>query len=142
MKKFITHFMMTALFLLVSVSGSSAADGISASAYKAGDVVEIKGKIAPGQDLYLAIAQQEMFAPNDTTGVHEVKRLKSDAQKSGIELDTKIPPLYYLITNVPEKFGKVDKKKFGGPSVLMKKGQGIYSTTMFYLKKKFNDVDA
>ncbi len=134
-----------ALFLVLLFSAASAFAGsgsISSDAYKAGDVVEIKGQIEPGSDLYISIAQQEMFAPNDTKGAHEVKRFKKDAKKAGFGLDTKIPPLYYLITNVPEKFGKVDKKRFGGPSVLLKKGQGIYSTTMFYLKKKLSDVDA
>ncbi|MBU8911386.1 MAG: sulfite exporter TauE/SafE family protein [Desulfobacterales bacterium] len=142
MKKIFYHFIMMTLVLLFTASGSFAGDGISASSYKAGDVVEITGKIAPGQDLYLAIAQTEMFAPKDTNGVHEVKRFKKDSKKAGFGLDTEIPPLYYMITNVPEKFGKVDKKRFGGPSVLLKKGQGIYSTTMFYLKKKLSDVDA
>ena len=142
MKKIFYHFIMMTLVLLFTASGSFAGDGISASAYKAGDVVEITGKIAPGQDLYLAIAQAKMFAPKDTQGAFEIKRFKKDGKKAGFAQDTKIPPLYYMITNVPEKFGKVDKKRFGGPSVLLKKGQGIYSTTMFYLKKKFNDVDA
>ncbi len=142
MKKIFYHFIMMALVLLFAASGSFAGDGISASSYKAGDVVQITGKIAPGQDLYLAIAQAEMFAPKDTNGTHEVKKFKKEVKKQGFSLDTQIPPLYYLITNVPEKFGKIDKKRFGGPSVLLKKGQGIYSTTMFYLKKKLADVDA
>jgi uncharacterized protein len=141
MKKTCKYFIMMVLVLLFTASGSFAA-GVSSSSYKAGDMVEITGKIAPGQDLYLAIAQSEMFAPNDTTGTHEVKKFKKVHKKKGFALDTKIPPLYYLLTNVPEQFGKVDKKKFGGPSVLLPKGAGIYSTTMFYLKKKFNDVDA
>ena len=141
MKKTCMYFIMMTLVLLFTASGSFA-QGISSSSYKAGDIVEITGKIAPGQDLYLAIAQSEMFAPKDTDGQFEIKRLKKDSKKRGFTFDTAIPPLYYLITNVPEKFGKVGKKRFGGPSVLMKKGQGLYSTTMFYLKKKFNDVDA
>ena len=140
MKKTCVYFMMMMLALLLTASGSFAA-GISASSIKAGEVVEVTGKIAPGQDLYLAIAQSEMFAPGDTDGTHEKKKFKKTTKKKNFEMDTKIPPLYYLITNVPEKFGKVDKKKFGGPSVLMPKGAGIYSTTMFYLKKKFNDID-
>ena len=141
MKKTCIYFIMMTLVLLFSASGSFAA-GIASSSIKAGDMVEITGKIAPGQDLYVAIAQTEMFAPKDTNGQFEIKRFKKDSKKAGFTFDTEIPPLYYIITNVPEKFGKVDKKRFGGPSVLMKKGQGIYSTTMFYLKKKFNDVDA
>ncbi len=142
MKKFFMHFIMMAMVSLVAASGSYAQTGISASSYKAGDEVQIKGTIAPGQDLYLAVAQQEMFAPKDTNGVHEVKKFKKETKKGAFDMDTAIPPLYYLITNVPEKFGKVDKKKFGGPSVLLGKGNGIYSTTMFYLNKKFDDVDA
>ncbi len=142
MKKVCSVFFMIALVLLFAASVSYADGSISASSYKAGDVVEVKGKIAPGQDLYIAIAQQDMFAPNDTDGVHEVKKFKKESKKRGFGLDTKIPPLYYMITNAPDKFGKTDKKKFGGPSVLLGKGNGIYSTTMFYLNKKFNDVDA
>ena len=142
MKKVFKYFIMMSLVLLVTAAGSFAGDSISASSYKAGDVVEITGKIVPGQDLYIAIAQQKMFAPGDTDGAFETKRLKKDGKKKGFGQDTKIPPLYYMITNVPEKFGKVDKKRFGGPSVLLKKGQGIYSTTMFYLKNKLSDVDA
>ncbi len=134
-----------ALSLVLLFSAASAFAGtssVSSAAYKAGDVVEIKGQIEPGADLYISIAQQKMFAPKDTNGVHEVKRFKKETKKGAYDMDTAIPPLYYLITNVPEKFGKTDKKKFGGPSVLMGKGNGIYSTTMFYLKKKFADVDA
>ncbi|WP_022668010.1 sulfite exporter TauE/SafE family protein [Desulfospira joergensenii] len=142
MKKFFRGFILTALVLAFAATGSHAANSISAGSYKAGDMVEFSGKIEPGQDLYIAVSQQDMFAPKDTSGVHEIKKFKKAYEKGGFTKETSIPPLYYLITNVPEKFGKVDKKKFGGPSVLLGKGNGIYSTTMFYLKKNFNDVDA
>ena len=144
MKKCYSYLAVLLLTLLLSAPGAFAASSasLSAASYKAGDVVEIKGQIEPGQDLYLTISQKDMFAPKDTDGVHEVTKFKKAVKKGAFDMDTAIPPLYYLITNAPEKFGKVDKKKFGGPSVLMGKGNGIYSTTMFYLNKKFNDVDA
>jgi uncharacterized membrane protein YfcA len=142
MNKVLARFIMMALISLIAASGAYAEGTITASSLKAGDVVEVKGKIAPGQDLYIAVAQQDMFAPADTTGVHETKKFKKEGKKKGFSADTKIPPLYYMLTNAPEKFGKIDKKKFGGPSVLLGKGNGIYSTTMFYLNKKFTDVDA
>jgi uncharacterized protein len=113
---------------------------ISGSEFKAGDTVTIEGTIDPGQELYLTVSMQEMFAPKDTNGTHEVKRLKKDAAKSKFELDTQIPPLYYILTTNPTAFGETGKKKFGGPSVLLGKGKGIYSTTMFYLKKNFGDL--
>jgi uncharacterized membrane protein YfcA len=130
-----------ALFAL-AVPGFAGTADISATSYKAGDVVTIEGTIAPGQDLYIAISQQSMFAPSDTDGVHETKRFKKDAQKANFSMDTKIPPLYYMLTNNPDAFGTVKKKKFGGPSVLLGKGNGIYSTTMFYLNKDYDNLNA
>jgi len=136
-------FLITALALFAfAAPGFAGSANISAASFKAGDVVTIEGSIAPGQDLYIAIAQQNMFAPGDTDGVHETKRFKKDAKKANFSMDTSIPPLYYMLTNNPEAFGTVKKKKFGGPSVLLGKGNGIYSTTMFYLNKDFANINA
>ncbi len=143
MKKRVVQLFIMSLFIFFAAANAFAAveGSVSASSFKAGDTVTITGRIEPGQDLFVAVAQQKMFAPKDTDGVHEVKKFKKEAKKRGFSNDTTIPPLYYLITNTPEKFGKVDKKKFGGPSVLLGKGNGIYSTTMFYLNKDFNGID-
>jgi len=136
---------MAVLALMVMISATTALAAntaqVSSTTYKAGDLVEIKGQIEPGADLYLTLSQSEMFAPKDTDGVHEVKKFKGLTEKGAFGMETAIPPLYYLVTNVPEKFGKIEKKKFGGPSVLLGKGNGIYSTTMFYLTEKFEDLD-
>ena len=145
MKKFLPLFsvLLLAAAIVIAVPGSSiAGTTISAADYKAGDKVTIEGAIEPGKDLYIAVAQSKMFSPADTKGVHEVKRLKKDGKKKKFNNDTKIPPLYYMLTTNPGAFGKEGKKRFGGPSVLLGKGQGIYSTTMYYLNKKFSDVDA
>ena len=143
MRKLIFPIILGFMILAVPVPGMAAASAsISGSEFKAGDMVTIEGTIDPGQDLYIAVAMTDMFAPQDTNGVHETKRLKKDAEKAGFELDTQIPPLYYMLTTKPAAFGKEGKKKFGGPSVLLGKGNGIYSTTMYYLNKKFSDVDA
>lgn len=132
-----------ALVLAWAGAGICASNGtVSASTYKAGDTVTIEGKIDEGQDLYIAIAQNKTFAVKDTKGVHEIKKFKKVMKKSEFDPNTAIPPLYYLITTNPDAFGKEGKKKFGGPSVLLGKGNGIYSTTMYYLKKKFSDIDA
>ncbi len=145
MKKLLPLFsvLLLAVAIVIAVPGSSLAGAkISAAEYKAGDKVTIEGAIEPGKDLYIAVAQSKMFAPADTSGTFEVKRLKKDGKKKKFNNDTKIPPLYYMLTTNPDAFGKTDKKRFGGPSVILGKGRGIYSTTMFYLKKKFGDVDA
>jgi uncharacterized membrane protein YfcA len=130
-----------ALAAVLAAPGSTFAEAkISAAEYKAGDVVTIEGTIEPGQDLYIAVAQQKMFAVKDTDGVNETKRLNKDMEKNKFNADTAIPPLYYLLTTNAGAYGEEGKKKFGGPSVLLGKGRGIYSTTMFYLKKNFADV--
>jgi uncharacterized protein len=138
------HLFFATLYVLIiglAAPGFCASSAtISGSEFKAGDTVTIEGTIDPGQELYLTVSMQEMFAPKDTNGTHEVKRLKKDAAKSKFELDTQIPPLYYILTTNPTAFGETGKKKFGGPSVLLGKGKGIYSTTMFYLKKNFGDL--
>ena len=99
--------------ILLIPGGAFAAATISASEVKAGDTVTIEGSIAPGQDLFIAVASQKMFAPKDTDGVHETKRLKKDAEKKGFNQDSSIPALYYMLTSAPENFGKVTQKNQG-----------------------------
>ena len=143
MRRIILPIALCFMIIAFAVPGFGASSAtVSGSEFKAGDTVSIEGLIEPGKDLYLTIAMQEMFSTKDTNGVHEVKRLKKDAAKAKFDLDTEIPPLYYLLTTNPDAFGAEGKKKFGGPSVLLGKGNGIYSTTMYYLKKSFSDVDA
>lgn len=142
MKKVLFPAIMIALIAVFTTTGiCGAAATISATEVKAGDTITIEGMIPPGQDLYIAVAQQNMFAPQDTNGAHEVKRFKKDMKKANFSADTKIPPMYYMITNNPDVFGAEGKKKFGGPSVLLGKKGGLYNTTMYYLKKKFAEVD-
>ena len=107
MKKTMLFFTAVLLGLVVTAAvpaSSFAAATISAGEYKAGDTVTIEGSIAPGQDLYIAIAAQQEFASQDTNGVHETKRLKKDSAKKGFNMDSKIPALYYMLTTKPDAF--------------------------------------
>jgi len=66
MKK--SMFLLTTFLVLFAFAATGlCADTVkmSASSYKAGDTVTIEGTITPGQDLYIAIAQQKMFAPKE-----------------------------------------------------------------------------
>jgi uncharacterized membrane protein YfcA len=130
-------FILAICFLLSVPGHAQAAAQLSATEYKAGDVVTIEGAITPGEDLYISVASELKFAPKDTDGVHETKRLKSEGEKRGFDADTSIPVLYYMVTTDPGKFGKVADKRFGGPSFL----KGIYKTTMFKLAK-YDQLDA
>ena len=136
MKKSLVFFSLIVLGIAVAaVPGSAlAAATISASDYKAGESVTIEGSIAPGQELFIAVAEQKLFAPKDTDGVHETKRLAKDGKKKGFNADSAIPPLYYMLSTAPDTFGKVTEKKFGGPSFFTQGGKrGLYKTTYFKL---------
>lgn len=133
----------TAFFVLASYGPSLAGDLKITNPGKAGDTVSFEGQIEPGQDLYIAVAQHKEFAPKDTNGAYEKKKFKKVSKKKGFGLDTAIPPLYYVLTNNPDAFGKkVDDTRYGGPSVLLGKGRtkGLYQTTSYLLKKKIDDI--
>ncbi|MCF8038462.1 MAG: sulfite exporter TauE/SafE family protein, partial [Desulfohalobiaceae bacterium] len=143
MKRMITLLTTVFMFLVFATSGLGAVSGeVISDSYKAGDAVTIKGSIEPGQDLYLAVSQKDKFSFQETDGAHETKIFKTVSQEKGFTAETEIPPLYYLLTTNPDAYGEKGKKKYGGPSVLLPKGQGLYSTTMFYLKDSFGDLSA
>ncbi|WP_202593881.1 sulfite exporter TauE/SafE family protein [Desulfohalovibrio reitneri] len=132
MKKKMLAFLALALSLCLAAPAMGAVEAmIGANDYKAGDVVTVSGQIDPGQDLYVAIATKNEFAPQDTTGVNEKTSFQKDAQKFGFSMSTSVPHLYYMLTTNPTAFGSTQPKKYGGPSFMT----GIYSTTMFNLKK-------
>ncbi len=128
-------------FFLAAFSLSFAETKVTTGGH-VGDTVTIEGSIEPGQDLYLAVAQQDEFKPSDSTMPHETKRFAKETKKQGFGLDTSIPPLYYMLTSNPTAFGKKADTKFGGPSIIFKKGQGLYSTTKYALTKDFDSIDA
>ncbi|MCF8025426.1 MAG: sulfite exporter TauE/SafE family protein [Desulfobacteraceae bacterium] len=129
---FLWLFALIAL-LICALAAPAAAQQIQAEIgqqeYLAGDEVTISGKIEPGENLYVAIASQRKFAPRDTKGVNETKNFKDIVAAHPFNMETSIPVLYYMLTNKPDEFGSVVKKRFGGPSF----AKGLYSTTMFEL---------
>ncbi len=143
MQKFVSRFIIVSILILFAAANASAGieASLSASSYRAGDTIKITGTIEPGADLYLSIAAKNRFAPKDTTGKTEIKKLASEAKKFKFTTDTSIPILYYMLTTNPAKFGTIIDKKFGGPSFFTQKGKrGLYSTTMFKLKQ-WSDLD-
>ncbi|GEM_PF-92014 len=146
----IVTFLSLACLFMVSQSLCYGDVKISADKYKAGDVVSFEGTIEPGQDLYITLAQHDMFkgklsefAGQKSVGNYEKKKLPKKGKKAGFTMDTEIPPLFYVLTTNREAFGKDSKKKFGGPSFLKGMlGGGLYNTTMFKLNKSFDKVAA
>ena len=127
----ILAFIALALVLAGAAPAWSAVQAeLDSTSLNVGDRITVSGTIEPGQDLYVSIASQNMFAPQDAKGVNEVKSFKRAVEDNPFNMDTTVPHLFYILTNNPEKFGSISKKRFGGPSF----ASGIYSTTMFNLK--------
>lgn len=136
MHKGFTRAVSAVAILLVSLllSGSVwAQNGVQASIdsqqHQVGDSVTIEGKIEPGQNLFVTVASQREFAPEDTDGVNEQKTFARVTEENPFSMDTSVPVFYYVLTNKPDDLGAVTKKRFGGPSF----ANGIYGTTMFKL---------
>ena len=122
--------LLAALALTVPGAMAQVDAQLGATDYEAGDTVTISGTIPPGEDLYITIASDLTFAPQDTDGLNEAKTFQRVVNDYPFTMETSVPVFYYILTNNPEEFGSVSKKRFGGPSF----APGIYSTTMFNLK--------
>jgi uncharacterized membrane protein YfcA len=97
-KKLFIFNLCLALCLALTVSSQAAGVTFNTETPKAGALLEVKGKIEPGQDLIIVVSSEQMFKPSDAAGDTERERLSA---KFG---DAAIPPTFYVITNVPEKF--------------------------------------
>lgn len=98
MHKKILTFLILAIFCVAASASAQSEGAMDQKEYGAGQPVTIKGKIEPGQDLYLVLCTDQLFKPSDSPGDKEREKL---TKKFG---DTGIPPIYYMITTVPEKF--------------------------------------
>jgi uncharacterized membrane protein YfcA len=82
----------------VAVSSQAAGVNFNTTTPKAGGLLEIKGKIEPGQDLVVVVSSEKLFKPADAAGDTEREKLSKEFG------DTAIPPTFYVLTSVPEKF--------------------------------------
>ncbi len=88
-------FIGSALFPFTSLSASEITAELSARDLKAGDAITVIGRIPPGEDILVVISSEQDFLCSDSMGSQEKKKL---TEKFG---ETRIPPVYYLISNIP-----------------------------------------
>lgn len=121
---------MFALLVIAPTAIQAQEATLSAESVPAGEPITISGKIAPGEDLYVALNAQRTVTPKDFAGEKEREKFTQKyAKKAGFSPDTTVPYLAYVVTNNPEAFGKVDEKRYGGSFFW----SGLYETEMFYL---------
>jgi len=84
------------ILFMVAATGMAATAELSSKTPEAGGNVHIKGKIAPGQELYVVICSEKLFKGADSPGEKEKSKL---VKKFG---DAAIPPSYYMLTSAPQ----------------------------------------
>ncbi len=118
------------LSLLAQGLGEAAAAveaSIGRPSYRAGAPITIKGKIEPGQDLFVTVCTDKPFRPKMALGEKERAKL--------VKLfgDTAIPPIYYVITNRPELLAS--------PKVVFKgQTKGIFAFPPFKFSVRVNKL--
>ncbi len=79
----------------VAVPGITAE--LSTQNLKAGDPITIQGRISPAENLLVVICSRNVFRAANAPGSREKEKL---VKKFG---ETGVPPVYYVLTNVPDK---------------------------------------
>ncbi len=120
----------TLLLLMLALQGGAGAAveaSLTRNAYKAGAPVTVKGRIAPGQDLFVTICTDTPFKPSMAQGDKERKKLTK------LFGDTAIPPIYYVVTNRPELLAT--------PKVVYKgQTKGIFAFPPFKFAVRVNKI--
>jgi len=75
---------------------------LSTDKLTAGDTITVTGAIEPGQELFVVIATEKLFKPEDAAGAKELVELRDGKKGKNAFGDTAIPPNYYVITSTPE----------------------------------------
>jgi len=95
-----TNLLLAMVTLGVLLVGQGLAWAVDASlagkTLVAGQPLSLTGTINPGEDLYVVVATDKMFKSTDAVGEKEKNKLSKKFK------ETAIPPIYYVITNVPD----------------------------------------
>ena len=127
---------LVALCMLTMASTTWAIDAqLSGEKVKAGDAITVSGTIDPGQELFVVIATEKMFKPDDATGPKERKELKEGKGGKNAFGDTEIPPVYYVVTSDPSKLATPKSSTKGQTS-------GIFAFPPFKYEVRVNKIKA
>ena len=88
--------------LLLTSNAQAIEAKLASKQVKAGTPITVTGSIAPGQELYVAVASEKMFTPKDAPGPKEKSRLTKGKDGKNAFGDTSIPPNYYIVTTAPD----------------------------------------
>ena len=113
MKRLMTLIGVLLAGVLLAATSSPAAQATVPSTLEAGSPLQIKGAIAPNQDLFVVVCNEKLFRPADAPGKAERQRLTKGKKGKDAFGDTAIPPTYYIVTNTPEALATPKKSAKG-----------------------------
>ncbi|MDH3347543.1 MAG: hypothetical protein OEM02_05505, partial [Desulfobulbaceae bacterium] len=127
-KKFSVFITLILTIALIWTDNSISATATLQSKFvKAGTPITIKGNISPNTDLYVVINSDTNFNPASAAGPKEKKKLSKKFP------DVSIPPIYYVVTNVPETLATPQEAAKGQTS-------GIFAFPPFKYNVKVNKI--
>lgn len=106
---------------------------LSTDKLKAGETITITGAIEPGNELFVVVATEKLFKPEDALGAKEMVELRDGNKGKNAFGDTAIPPNYYVVTSVPEAFATPETATKGQTS-------GIFAFPPFKYQVKVNKI--
>ena len=108
---------------------------LSANKVKAGSSIGVEGSIDPGQELFVVICTDKLFAAKDSSGPKEKKRLMDGKKGKNAFGDTAIPTSFYVLTSSPETLATAKVSPKG-------QTEGIFSFPPFKYNVKVNKIKA
>jgi len=108
---------------------------LSAEKIKAGDPITVSGQIEPGKELFVVIATETLFKPDDAIGQKERTQLRDGKNGKNAFGETAIPPNYYVVTSTPEALATPQTVSKGQTS-------GLFAFPPFKYQVKVNKLKA
>jgi len=126
--------------MLVSSGALAMEAKLGAKSVKAGSAISLEGTIDAGQDLFVVISSEKMFSAADALGPKEKKRLKDGKKGKNAFGDTSIPPIYYVVSNAPDKLATAQDSWKGQTKGIFAFPPFKYNVRVNKLKK-WGDID-
>ncbi len=113
----ISTLICTLLMIALASTAWGADAKLSTDKLTAGDTITVEGTIEPGKELFVVIATEKLFKPEDAAGAKELVELRDGKKGKNAFGDTAIAPNYYVISSTPEVLATpttVDKGQTNG----------------------------
>ena len=136
MKRSVMLFVLALAGVVLASTSTFAVEGtLSGKKITAGSAIGVEGTIDPGQELFVVVCTDKLFAAKDSPGPKEKERLTNGKKGKNAFGDTAIPSSFYVLTSSPETLAT---------AIVAPKGQteGIFAFPPFKYNVEVNKIKA